>query len=322
MAPVLEIDQLSKHYGDRTAVHDVSLAVSSGEIFGVIGPNGAGKTTTVECAQGLRQPDGGTIQLFGQSLAAGGTALRNRIGSQLQSSGLPDRMTVGEALRLFAGFAAHPADPRTLLREWDLAGHERTAFGALSGGLRQRLFVALALVGQPELVFLDEMTQALDPAARRATWDLVRAVRDRGTTVVLVTHDMEEAQTLCDRLAMIAGGRVVAAGTPAGLVAGSPRGTTVRFTTDAPDLDWLPGVPHVRSVGTTDQRIEVTGEGPVAALVAAALVGRGIVPTDLSVHPPTLEQVYLDLLAADLEPGEPAPPSRATPRSSPTEVAA
>ena len=299
MTTVLSVEHLRKRYGDDIALHDVSFAVERGEIFGILGPNGAGKTTTVECAQGLRQPDGGEISVLGLSYRSDAAAIRARIGCPLQSSALPDRMTVREALELFAAFAPRPTDWRVLLNEWGLAGRERTAFAGLSGGLQQRLFIALALIGRPDLIFLDEMTQGLDPVARRTTWELIRAVREQGTTVVLVTHFLDEAHALCDRLAVIDQGRVVATGTPGDLIAASDRSTTVRFSSDAPDLGWLRDVAHVSAVTRHGHHVAVIGDGPVLPLVAAALVNHGIVPNDLTAQSATLEQVYLDLTSAN-----------------------
>jgi ABC-2 type transport system ATP-binding protein len=212
--PVVEIVDLRKAYGGTVAVADVSFEVHRGEVFGVLGPNGAGKTTTVECAAGLRRPDAGTVRVLGLDPATDPDAVRQRVGIQLQHAALPGRMTVGEAMAVFASAYRNPADPDTLLADWGMSEHRRRAFGKLSGGQRQRLFIALALLGDPEVVVLDELTTGLDPAARRDTWTLVRALRRQGTTVLLVTHAMDEAEALCDRLVVIDRGRVVATGTP------------------------------------------------------------------------------------------------------------
>jgi ABC-2 type transport system ATP-binding protein len=214
MDHVVEIVDLRKTYGDRVAVDGLTLRVRRGEVFGVLGPNGAGKTTTVECAAGLRRPDGGAVRVLGLDPATDPDAVRHRVGIQLQHAELPGRMRVAEAVAVFASAYRDPADPDALLAEWGLAEHRRTAFGRLSGGQRQRLFIVLALLGRPEVVVLDELTTGLDPAARRDTWALVRALRDRGATVLLVTHAMDEAELLCDRIAVIDAGRLVAEGTP------------------------------------------------------------------------------------------------------------
>ncbi|MFC4533830.1 ABC transporter ATP-binding protein [Sphaerisporangium dianthi] len=216
---VIEIDGLHKNYRAATAVDGVSLRVRKGEIFGIAGPNGAGKTTVVECASGLRRPDGGTVRVLGLDPHTDRRELLQRIGTQLQEAALPDAITVGEALRMYASFYDDPADWRALMDEWGLTSKKRTAYGRLSGGWKQRLFIALALVGNPEVVFLDELTTSLDPSARRMTWGLIRAMRDRGVTVVLVTHFMDEAEALCDRIAIINRGRVTAMGTPSELTA-------------------------------------------------------------------------------------------------------
>ena len=211
---VVAIDGLRKSYGTTVAVADVSLHVRRGEVFGVLGPNGAGKTTTVECAAGLRRPDGGTVRVLGLDPATDPDAVRHRVGIQLQQAVLPQRMKVAEAMAVFASAYRRHADIASLLETWGLTQHRRTAFGKLSGGQRQRLFIALALLGEPEVVVLDELTTGLDPAARRDTWALVRSLRDAGVTVLLVTHAMDEAEMLCDRLVVIDRGRVVATGTP------------------------------------------------------------------------------------------------------------
>lgn len=214
MTAIITVDHLRKAYGRTVAVDDLSLSVERGEIFGILGPNGAGKTTTVECMQGLRDTDGGTIRVLGLDPTTQGPELRQRIGSQLQDSALPGRLKVAESLDLFAAFADSPVDRDELLTRWRLQDQRDQAFDSLSGGQRQRLFIALAFVNSPELVFLDELTQGLDPQARRATWDLIREIRQDGTTVVIVAHFMDEAEHLCDRVAVVDEGRVIALDTP------------------------------------------------------------------------------------------------------------
>jgi ABC-2 type transport system ATP-binding protein len=215
---VIEINGLQKSYRTHKALDSVTLTVERGEIFGILGPNGAGKTTVVECASGLRKPDGGTLRVLGMDPQTQRRELLQRIGTQLQEAALPDAIKVGEALQMYASFYDKPADWRALMEEWGLTEKKRARFAGLSGGWKQRLFIALALVGNPEVVFLDELTTGLDPAARRLTWGLIRDMRDRGVTVVLVTHFMDEAEALCDRIAVIDQGRVVHEGSPGELI--------------------------------------------------------------------------------------------------------
>ena len=236
MKTVIEVEHLRKLYGSLAAVDDVSFEVAEGEIFGLLGLNGAGKTTAVECIQGLRRPDAGRVSVLGLDPRSDPQDLRRLIGSQLQESALPDRIKVWEALDLFSSFGSRDAGARVgrsgrepLLEQWGLAGKRKSSFGSLSGGQRQRLFVALALVNSPRVVFLDEMTTGLDPAARRVAWDLIRAIRDRGATVVLVTHFMDEAERLCDRLAIMKAGRIIALDSPQGLIAAHADQIRVRF---------------------------------------------------------------------------------------------
>ena len=292
---VIAVEHLRKTYGSIAAVDDISFEVREGEIFGLLGPNGAGKTTAVECLQGLRKRDGGDVRVLDLDPRSQVTELRRSIGSQLQQSALPDRMRVWEALDLFAVFATRQVDWRALMAAWSLDSLAGRAYGNLSGGQRQRLLIALALVNEPRVVFLDEMTTGLDPAARRTTWDLIREVRDRGCTIVLVTHFMEEAERLCDRVAIVEAGRIVATGSPQALTAAEPAGVRVQFSTSVADLTFIEKVARVADVRRDGDQVEVDGNGPVLALVAAALVERGIVPDDLRVERPTLEDVFLRL---------------------------
>ena len=217
--PALEITGLRKQYGRKVAVDDLSLRVAEGEIFGILGPNGAGKTTTVECAEGLRRPDAGTVRVFGIDPYADRTRARTMVGAQLQESQLQDKLTVAEAIGLYASFYPRPADTEALLHRLGLTGKRDTRYRRLSGGQKQRLSIALALVGSPRLVVFDELTTGLDPAARRESWRMVEELRDDGITVLLVTHYADEAERLCDRVALIQSGRLAAAGTPAELIA-------------------------------------------------------------------------------------------------------
>ena len=300
MDTVIAVNRLRRAYGDVHAVHDVTFSVARGEIFGLLGPNGAGKTTTVECLQGLRARDGGAVEVLGLDPARNPDRLRRRIGAQLQSAALPDRLRVSEAMRLFARLKPGPVDVDRVLDDWDLARLRRRAFATLSGGRRQRLFLALALLGDPEIVFLDELTAGLDPAARRATWELVRRVRDRGATVVLVTHFMEEAHALCDRVAIIDAGRVAALDSPTALTLRSRGGVRVTFSANGHDPGFLARLPDVTAVTSHTGHVAVDG-GPTAPVhVAAALAGRGIVPHDYRTHHPTLEDAFLALTGRSL----------------------
>ena len=320
---VIEVENLRKLYGSLVAVDDVSFTVREGEIFGLLGLNGAGKTTAVECIQGLRKPDSGHMAVLGLDPRTQVRELRRLIGSQLQESALPDRVKVWEALDLFSSFGSviagstaergetvsrlsrgrrggRSAPWEPLLEQWGLSAKRKASFGSLSGGQRQRLFVALALVNRPQVVFLDEMTTGLDAAARRVAWDLISAIRDRGATVVLVTHFMDEAERLCDRVAIMKAGRIVAMNSPQGLIATHAKEIRVRFgvgrAEEGATFDWLRDVPHVQGVARRGGRVEVRGTGPVIARVASALVDRNIVPADLQVEQPTLEEVFLKVV--------------------------
>jgi ABC-2 type transport system ATP-binding protein len=296
---VIEVRNLSKRYGDHVAVNDVSFEVERGEIFGIVGPNGAGKTTTVECIEGLRPYDGGSISVLGMDPRRDRAALRERVGVQLQASELPGRIKVWEALELYASFYRRPADWAGLLGELGLASSRNTAFDKLSGGQKQRLSIALALVGQPEVAFLDELTTGLDPQARRDTWDLIERVRDQGVTVVLVTHFMEEAERLCDRVAVIDAGRVVAIDTPAGLAARVSASQSIRFRPSAPlDEGLLADLPEVSGVRRIGGLVQVSGSGNLLGAVVARLAHHRIVAADLRVEQATLDDAFVALTAS------------------------
>jgi ABC-2 type transport system ATP-binding protein len=293
---VVAVRGLRKTYGNQVAVDGLDLDVSAGEIVGLIGANGAGKTTTVECIQGLRTPDSGTLRVLGYDPVTQSDQLRPRIGSQLQDSGLPDRLRVAEAVTLF-GSGGH--DGAELLDRFGLAARRRSAFGSLSGGERQRLFLVLALLNRPRLVILDELTQNLDPAARRNVWAAVRELHADGTTVLLVTHEMDEAEALCDRVVVMREGRVLDAGAPAELVDRHAATATIRFSLPDPPVPLLEQVRRldgVWSVDRTGPRIAVRGSRRSIAHVGAALVAWKSVPADLTVHIPTLEDALLGLL--------------------------
>ena len=296
METIIEVSELRKRYGATVAVDGISLSVQAGEILGIVGPNGAGKTTMVECLEGLRRPDGGEVRVLGLDPRRQGAQLRQRIGVQLQQAALPDRLKVSEALDLYAALYRDPADWRRLLEEWGLQAKRDAAFADLSGGQRQRLFIALALVGRPEVVFLDELTTGLDPQARRATWELVRQVRAQGATVVLVTHFMEEAELLCDRVVIIDRGRVVALDTPSALVRGLRAGQRLRFRPLTPfDPNGLRALPGVERVDRDGDQVVVTGDGPLLATVAAALADRAVPVADLRTEEASLEDAFLAL---------------------------
>ncbi|MCB8982862.1 MAG: ABC transporter ATP-binding protein [Ardenticatenaceae bacterium] len=296
MNSVIEVNHLRKTYGSVTAVDDISLQVSAGEIFAIVGPNGAGKTTAVESIMGLRRPDSGEIRVLGLNPQTQGRELKQRIGIQLQQAALPNRLKVWEALDLFATFYGRSLPWEPLLEAWGLTEKRSAQFGKLSGGQKQRLFIALALLNDPEVVFLDELTTGLDPQARHATWDAVLAIRDQGKTVVLVTHFMEEAEELADRLAIIDGGKVVACGTPQALIQELQAGSRVRFTSqngfDAAVLRPLPGVTQVEQHG---RHITVHGRGPLLSHVVTALTAANQNPVDLHVEQANLEDVFLAL---------------------------
>ncbi len=290
---VIEVSNLRKQYRDRLAVDDVSFAVEEGEIFGVLGPNGAGKTTTVECVAGLRVPDSGTVKVLG---GLGGAELKERLGIQLQSSAMPAKIKVWEALDLYSSFYRKPADWVTLMERVGLADRRNAPYGKLSGGQKQRLSIALALVGNPRVAILDELTTGLDPQARRGTWELIEQVRADGVTILLVTHFMEEAERLCDRLALIDSGRVVAIDSPSGLVSRLGNAQRVRFRPSRPlDDAVLTALPEVDEVRHDGDRIEVVGTGDLLVAVTTALAAAKVVPADLRAEQATLDDAFLAL---------------------------
>ena len=294
--PVIEVSNLHKRYGETVAVQDVSFDVAAGEIFGVLGPNGAGKTTTVECVAGLRVPDGGEVSVLGLDPRRDATRLRQLVGVQLQESRLPDRLRVAEALDLYASFYRDPADPAQLIDELGLGEKRNTPYDKLSGGQKQRLSIALALVGNPRIAILDELTTGLDPQARRDTWNLIERVRDRGVTIVLVTHFMEEAERLCDRLAVIDKGRVVALDSPAGLVSAVVPEQRIRFRPSTTlDDHLLTGLPQVTSVTRSGAQVVVTGTGDVLHAVTSVLARNQIIAADLRLEQATLDDAFVEL---------------------------
>ena len=304
--PVVRVRGLTKSYGGRTVVDHLDLDVRAGEVVGLIGANGAGKTTTVECLQGLRQADSGEIRVLGLDPLRDADRLRPQIGSQLQSSGLPDRLRVDEAVRLFSGPRATAG--AALLEQFGLTRVRRSPFAGLSGGEQQRLFLVLALLNRPRLVILDELTQGLDPTARRDVWAAVAELRDTGTTVLLVTHELDETELLCERVVAMRQGRVLDQGTPSELIARHASGVTVRFglagdlTSVADTLQALNRLPGVTGVTRERSDVVVRGTREAIAQVGAWLVGTGTpVPADLQVDIPNLEAALLHLLDNDAD---------------------
>ncbi|MEU6681400.1 ABC transporter ATP-binding protein [Streptomyces sp. NPDC046853] len=297
--PIIEVHDLRKAYGGRTVVDGVSFAVEEGEIFGVLGPNGAGKTTTVECVEGLRVPDTGTVRVAGLDPVADHDEVTRILGAQLQESELQAKLTVREALELYAAFYPNPADWRPLAERLRLTDKLDSRFGKLSGGQKQRLFIALALIGNPRVVVLDELTTGLDPRARRDTWQLIEDVRDSGVTVLLVTHFMEEAQRLCDRIAVIDKGRIAALDTPAGLISRAASSTVMSFTPSAPlDEHALAALPAVTSVDHRDGRYTLNGTDETVNAAITLLARHHITAHQLRVSDATLDDAFLDLTGA------------------------
>jgi ABC-2 type transport system ATP-binding protein len=291
---VIDVEHVRKQYGEKVAVEDVSLTVEEGEIFGILGRNGAGKTTTVECIVGLRRPDRGRIRVLGMDPQGGGPELREQVGVQLQESALPDKLTVAEALDLYGSFYRTPADGPALLDLLGLAGERNTRYRKLSGGQKQRLSIALALIGRPRIAVLDELTTGLDPAARRGTWGLIEDIRQQGVTIVLVSHFMEEAERLCDRVAVIEAGRVAAIGSPAGLAGRLGGEQRIRFRPSGPlDGRLLADLPEVTSVTRTGDTVVVTGTADALMAVTSALARHGVVAQGLRVEQPSLEDAFV-----------------------------
>jgi ABC-2 type transport system ATP-binding protein len=296
---VVTVRGLRKTYGNRAVVDGLDLDVPAGEIVGLIGANGAGKTTTVECIQGLRRPDAGRLRVLGFDPVTQAAQLRPHMGSQLQDSALPDRLRVLEAVELFR--TRHGRDGAELLDQFGLTARRRSAFASLSGGERQRLFLVLALLNRPRLVILDELTQGLDPRARRDVWAAVRQLHEDGTTVLLVTHEMDEAEALCGWVAVMRDGRVVDAAAPAELVVRHGGTAAIGFSLPDPPRGLLDEVRRLDGVRVIDQagpRITVRGDRRIIAHVGAVLVRWESVPADLSVHVPTLEDATVELIGA------------------------
>ncbi|MCX6577378.1 MAG: ABC transporter ATP-binding protein [Candidatus Aminicenantes bacterium] len=299
---VITVDNLRKAYGDVRAVDGVSFEIRPTEIFGMVGPNGAGKTTTIECLEGLRRPDSGKVHVLGLDPQRQGYELRQRIGVQLQEGSLPDRLRVGEAMEIFASFYQKPVQWRPLVELLGLADKFKAPFGKLSGGQKQRLLIGLALVNDPELVFLDELTTGLDPQARRAMWDMVKGIRDRGKTVFLTTHYMEEAEHLCDRLAIIDHGKIVALDSPQNLIAGLDAENRVVFSVkEKIDDAFFRKIPGVTRVGQSQDRVIIYGKGDgLLVRIVMALESGRIHFRDLRTEQPNLDDVFIALTGKEM----------------------
>jgi ABC-2 type transport system ATP-binding protein len=305
MTTVIEVSDLAKRYGSTVAVDGVSFSVEEGEIFGVLGPNGAGKTTTVECIVGLRRADAGTIRVYGLDPLTDRTLLHELVGVQVQESALQTKITVAEALALYASFYRDPDDPAALIEALGLAEKRGTYFKDLSGGQKQRLSIALALVGNPRIAVLDELTTGLDPQARRETWGLIEQVRERGVTVVLVTHFMDEAERLCDRVALIQAGKLAALDSPQGLAARASGGKRVRFVpSQAFDDGLLTDLPEVRRLEHQGEHVVAFGSGELVNAVILKLDRAGIVARDVELDSGSLEDAFVQLTGHERE--EPA----------------
>jgi ABC-2 type transport system ATP-binding protein len=303
--PVIEVENLVKRYDGVPAVDGVSFDVERGEIFAILGPNGAGKTTAVESIAGLRQPDGGRISVLGLDPSKDIAALRKVLGIQLQESQMPDRIEVWEALDLYASFYEDPADWSELLDRLGLAQKRDSRYAKLSGGQKQRLSIALALVGRPEIAILDELTTGLDPAARRDTWAVIEALRDTGVTILLVTHFMEEAERLADRVALIDSGKLVALDTPAGLIARADDEQRIRFRPSAPlDDRELAALPEVAGVSRVGDHIVVTGTGNVLYALTSYLARNQVIAQELRVDQVTLDDAFVALTGRPLQDAE------------------
>jgi ABC-2 type transport system ATP-binding protein len=295
--PVIHVAGIRKTYGPTVAVDDVSFDVQPGEIFGLIGPNGAGKTTTMECVEGLRAPDAGAISVLGLDPRRHIRPLQERIGVQLQEAQLQKRIKVREAVDFWASLYRKPIAGDRLIEQLGLSEKRNAWFMTLSGGQKQRLFIALALINDPELVFLDELTTGLDPQARRAIWDLVRGIRQRGKTVFLTTHLMEEAERLCDRVAILDHGRIVDIGTPEELVRRHcPERTVIVAVEDVAALERFRAIPQVDSVTSEGSTIIIRGRGTdLVTQVIQCLAEHRIRVLDFRTELPTLEDVFLRL---------------------------
>jgi len=295
----ITVQHLVKKYGDFVAVNDVSFSIKHGEIFGIIGPNGAGKTTVVECISGLRTPDSGSISIQGLSPLKDRNKIREFLGVQLQESSMPPRLKIGEAVKLFASFYPNPMDPDGLLETLGIEKVKNSTYRRLSGGQKQRLSIALALVGNPKIAILDELTTGLDPEARRETWALIESARDRGVTVILVTHFMDEAERLCDRLALVNHGRLVVLDAPEAIAAHAGE-SRVRFVPSKPVEDkTLYAIPGVKEIERKVAYVTVIGTGDLAASVIDSLARIGVHVSDIEARGGNLDDAFVKLTRDD-----------------------
>jgi len=301
----LAVRGLRKAYGDVVAVEALDLEVRAGECFGLLGPNGAGKTTTIEICEGLLAPDAGSVEVLGMQWARDGNALRTRLGIQLQETQLSEKLTVEESVRLFRSFYPSGRTVDEVIGLVQLDEKRRARVGTLSGGQKQRLAVACALVGDPDLLFLDEPTTGLDPQSRRQLWDIIDTFRNEGGTTVLTTHYMDEAERLCDHVAIVDHGKVISLGTPRELIASLGAGHVIEFAVDgSPDIDeaallTLAGVKSARRAGGS-WALQVTAAHETIPALLAALASRGLPLTELRTHSPTLEDVFVTLTGRSL----------------------
>ncbi|MFD0556940.1 ABC-2 type transport system ATP-binding protein [Stackebrandtia endophytica] len=293
--PAIEVTHLHKRYRNVVAVDDVSLTVEAGEIMGVLGRNGAGKTTTVETIAGVRRPDRGSVRVLGLDPIRQRAALRQVLGVQLQGTYLHGALTVAELVHLYRTFYPNPADGAELIESVGLTEHRDQRFEKLSGGQQQRLSIALALVGNPRAVILDELTTGLDPEARRKIWAVVEQLRDRGVTILLVSHLMEEVERLCDRVALIDAGRDIALDSPAGLIKQAGLTEKVTFRARSFDPTVLDRIAMVDDVEVRGDQVTVSGSGDLLQAVSSALVTAGVVATETRLRQPTLDDAFLSL---------------------------
>ena len=300
--PVIKVEHLRKVYGKVVAVNDISFEVQEGEIFGMVGPNGAGKTTTIECLESLRNPDSGKISVLGLNPRNDGYTLRERIGIQLQEATLYDRIRVWEALDLFTSFYHHSIDWNSLLETLGLEDKRNSYINKLSGGQKQRLYIALALVNDPELIFLDELTTGLDPQGRRMMWKLVQDIRNQGKTVFLTTHYMEEAEQLCNRVAIIDRGNIIALDTPENLIRSLGVDSRIIFSVKEPfEIDHLKKLKRVSRVECSNERVIVYGQGEkLVGEVVNMLTVDGVHFYNLRTEQPTLDDVFLTLTGHEI----------------------